>query len=309
MFSLGTNIIKSLQTRHNNDTYCIAIEKASLSFCRISFSSQQLIYYSLELYYDNQSNKRVYNWFRKHELMTLRTLEGLIIQDKSRFDNFCLHNNLSKSMNIKPLYLPVTVDKCYSGELIDNFWHTKFSLDSHLKIVLYFGLIKPNVRGLEFLLSDIPEDYVVIIHGFGSPRFINALQSKSHRNNLFISTDDYKSSFIPILINSADIGYCWYNPADPNNELTAFSSEKIALFLSLGVPIISNDSISYRQLYDYCECGIGFNPKRDNIKDTISHIDSLYSSYSLNASLCYNRFFDFDNVCNNFLDQLRSIVN
>ena len=110
LFSLANNIIITLQL-HN---FCfIAIEKQYLAFCHIFTHSQPLFYYSLELYYDDYSNKSVYRWIRKNEKLALKNLEHIIIQDRSRFDDFINRNKLPNANILKPLYVPVTISPSF----------------------------------------------------------------------------------------------------------------------------------------------------------------------------------------------------
>ena len=72
-----------------------------------------------------------------------------------------------------------------------------------------------------------------------------------------ISTDFVAEDKIDLLIRSSDIGLCWYSSHDDNNKHTAFSSEKIALFLRNGIPILTNFSETYAELYTKFNCGAG----------------------------------------------------
>jgi hypothetical protein len=274
--------------------YIIPIEKEALIIASKILSKTPIFYYSLELYYDKNKSSREYKHIRKKEKKSIYKVSALIIQDNFRAESYFLNNKIHKLPVVKlPVSLPICVNRV--GEKEVNYWRKKFSIPGNIKVILYFGLLKKGNRGLEGFVKRFPVggDFSLILHGYGSEKFIKSLRQLGTGKRVFISTDFVAEEKIDILIRSSDIGLCWYSRHDDNNRHTAFSSEKIALFLRNGIPIFTNFSETYGELYSKFECGVGnYHPK--NLYSSSLKIISEYNKYSINAYKAFHFFYDYD---------------
>lgn len=236
----------------------IAVEKEALVACFDASKKNKLIYYSLELYDDCYSTKNVYQYLRACEKSALSQIDHLIIQDETREQ--ALRNNIKPNViKCGVTHLPVSVPDIYKAQGIDNqYWRRKFNIKANKKIILYFGLITLKNRGLQDILKslDTESEYVLVIHGYGNNHDLSYLKEISNNKPVYFSNEFVSEDKIEVLVRSADFGLCWYASVDDNNRHTAFSSEKIALFLRSSRPIITNHSESYQKLYANFNCGI-----------------------------------------------------
>jgi glycosyltransferase involved in cell wall biosynthesis len=84
-----------------------------------------------------------------------------------------------------------------------------------------------------------------------------------------------------------------YDNSCVNNRLTAFSSEKIALYLQSGVPIIAFDMGNYRDLMDAHQCGELIQDMPE-LPGAVDKILNSYDTYRVNAFSAYRDFYRYD---------------
>ena len=282
----------------------IAVEKEALVACVDTSENYKIIYYSLELYDDFHSEKSVYQYIRGCEKNAIGQIDHLIIQDEFREQS--LRSNIKPSMlNCGVTHLPVSTPDIWNDKGIDGlYWRNKFRITASKKIILYFGLITLQNRGLEDIIKSLDKDsdYVLIIHGYGNTHDLSFLKEISGDKPVYFSNELVSEDKIVTLIQSADFGLCWYASIDDNNRHTAFSSEKIALFLRSSRPIITNYSESYQKLYENFNCGIAVK-KPHNIINALASMTIDEEEMQEQSKLAYNRFYcsnrNLDIVTNN----------
>ena len=267
----------------------ICIEKEGLVFSR-HLNAERLGYYSLELEFDKAGGNKLYRYHRNCEKKLLQSVDFLVIQDPMRLASFSRNNNI----NIPAKFFPVSLLPSHNSSLPRKkmYWHGKFSLPDECKVLLYFGLIMEDRGILELIHSyDAGPDCALIIHGYGDPEFIEDLRQAATYKHVFFSLETVQSSMIPTLISSADVSLCWYQGFDDNNLLTAFSSEKIALSLRHGVPIITADNASYRALYAEFQCGLPIASLADINRAALSILENR-EKYQCDARLAFGKYYD-----------------
>src|SRR6185312_5487683 len=94
------------------------------------------------------------------------------------------------------------------------------------------------------------------------------------------------------LVGSADIGLAIYGERTANDRLTGFASEKVALYLKAGVPVIARDNESYRHLW---AAGAG-RPVTglDAIPEAVDVIAKDLAGYRAQARAAFERYYSFD---------------
>lgn len=295
--------------RHKREIAAIlGIETSGLAMAAMSARRCGVphIYYSLEL----RSNPRRPDW-RRTRLSAIidgfhRDVRATIIQDERRAET---HFQIHSISHQRALHFPVSAARLPAPRPErPKLWHEKFNLGAEVDILLYFGKLNARSRGLEALISAWPADdkrFALVLHGTGE---MNAsLAAAARARGVFVSTDFLSEAEIPDWISSAQVGFCYYDNTDVNDRLTAFSSEKIALFLRSGVPIITNDNESYRDLYDMYRCGLPLG-RFDEIADRMAKIMESYQHYSAAATTAYDSVYCLEENARKLLGELDTIL-
>lgn len=290
---------KSSQVIGQNHYKCfIGIEKKGLIWAGLLNREYKynipFLYYSLELYVEDHPVRFTDPFFprlRKLEKRFHREAAATIIQDSMRAKVLFESNHIEK----QPVILvPVSLRGNENPDKT-RYFHDKFNLPGEKKIILYFGMINARYR-LSREIADQAEaldsDHLLVFHGYGKPQDIQALTGIAP-GKVLVSTDLVPYDMITEVIASVDIGLVLYSSDNSNNKLTAFSSEKIALFSRSGIPVIAFDNENYRGLMKAYRCG-----------ELIEHINELpraavrilqdYDSYRKNAFLAYKEYYCFD---------------
>lgn len=301
---------KKLRRIIKPNSMIIAVEKEGLIITNTVEKSIKTFYYSLELYLDDYSNTPMYKYIRSREKKALERVDGLIIQDEEREKVFLQKNSLSSFSKTKVAHFPVSVLPQINKPSNTRYWHDKYNLADDTTVILYFGLIKKDVRGLEEFINSIETlngNATFIIHGYGDKSVIEELAYKSIDIPVYISCDLVPEGAIDNLIASADVGMCWYSCECENNRHTAFSSEKIAMFLRSGKPILTNDSETYNRLFSKFDCGIG-NSNAYELGKCISKLTRNYSPMSKASFRAFDYFYNFEKNYASLLSKLKNSI-
>jgi hypothetical protein len=278
--------------------YFIGVEKRGLILAGAlsELVGVPFIYQSLELYVEDHFFYREWNLgeLRVPEKRYHRKAAATIIQDRQRAEILYKHNGIAPETAIS-LYLPIAV----SGprhETQHHYFHNKFHLEKSKKVLLYFGVITESRFCLRLaeISRELPDDMVMLFHGY----FSNSLERKifeSHAHpKIFFSEELVDSEKIPELIASATIGLVFYRNDYSNDRLTAFSSEKLALFMQSGIPIITFQNESYKALYSQFKCGEEIDDF-SKLAGKARLIVNNYDAYRQDAFSAYDAHYRFEN--------------
>jgi glycosyltransferase involved in cell wall biosynthesis len=253
------------------------------------------LYYSLELYLEDVpafAGNKGFPILRREEIRYHRASQATIIQDKSRADALLRGSGMEKT---DLLYLPVSPvgeeNKNRSSLLYEQ---NEIPLDK--KLILYFGMIAGDRRCFEVAnaASRLKEDRLMVFHGFGPLRDISRLRSRKRYPNIVLSLRQVPQAAIKDIISSATIGLVLYENSCDNDRLTAFSSEKIALYLQSGIPIIAFDIGNYRDLTDAYRCGELIRDVRE-LPEAVEKILADYDRYRERAFAAFRELYRYDN--------------
>lgn len=269
----------------------IGIEKHGL-ICAGKISEETnipFIYYSLELYIDDNPSYHSTRKIRKNEIFYHQNAKATIIQDKHRAEVLFKYNNISNSDSI---LFPISVN----GSLIQGkkfYFHNKFDIPSDAKIALYFGWIteKRYCSSLAEISEKLGENYLVF-HGIGEEKYLNTLRNNQ---NVIVSTDFVSEKETLDIISSAHIGIALYDNKFSNDRLTAFSSEKIALYMQAGLPIISFRNESYEELFENFKCG----EMIETLEEFPEAFQRILQNYELYREECFKAFYRYYNFDEN----------
>ncbi|EKD59316.1 MAG: Glycosyltransferase, partial [uncultured bacterium] len=252
-----------------------------------------LLYYSLELYVEGHpafDGKSEFVALREEERLWHAKAAATIVQDAARGAVLLKSNGLDASMDV--IYLPVSV----SGPAFregSRFLHDRLSLDPARKIILYFGSVSRN-RGIDEVIRHacgIDSSFEVVLHG----PVAQDITSEERRNERVIFSCGFvDDSEVPALIASAHIGLSFYRNNVVNDRLTAFSSEKMALYLQSGVPVIAYANESYELLMEHYRCGELIRDMSE-LPAAVERIEADYEGYRENALSAFERFYRCEN--------------
>jgi glycosyltransferase involved in cell wall biosynthesis len=295
-------------------TAFIGIEKLGLLWADsvAADASVPLVYWSLELYtWDHWYCQDLVNQrIKLAEERVHRRCQATIIQDKMRGDYLLKDNGVTRDMRM--VYFPISRSGQYRNSK-DEWLRQSLNLDDQIAIILSYGIVMESRYVFELTQSaqNFPKNWILVFHG---PRAYNSTATEEvlllDKNNkvrvshqLVPSADELK------ILSSATISLVLYDSILMNNELTGFASEKLALSLQAGVPIIAFDHRSYAHIREL-KCGVLIK----DISELPTAIDCVLSDYDLfkaNAFLAFERYYRFENnvtQLNNLIDQLATDI-
>jgi len=181
-----------------------------------------------------------------------------------------------------------------------SFFQKKFKIPADQVIILHFG----HIVGIRFSLElanvaqEFHTDWRLVLHGRDEGPIVEQIKKIDADNRVIISRDLVPEEKIHELISSAHIGLVLYPSFDLNHRLTAFSSEKIALKLRAGLPIIAFNYPGY-EIFEEKRCGVLIH-SLDEIPFAIEKILASYTEFSHNARQCFLEHYEhsrnFENV-------------
>lgn len=273
----------------------IGVEKGGLTWAGAMASqlSRPLIYSSLELYTRD-------HWFysgcytQKRLKLAEEKYHGrcwaTIVQDEAR-GKALLADNRVRSMRM--LYVPVS--RLGEPEAGKSHW-----LSDHLGlphdqiVVLSHGLIANMRFSLELatLAQEFPTNWTLVIHGYGETSILQEIRRLDVNHKVSLSLGLVDLSEERVVVGSATVGLVFYRPEYLNDKLTGLSSEKLALSLQCGVPVIAFDYPSYGHIRDE-NCGVLISDLSE-IPVAIRTILADYPGFTSRALSTFKKYYQFE---------------
>lgn len=263
------------------------------------------VYYSLELYTKDHPDSMVTPLDRQikaSEEFYHQKTTATIVQDVERGRVLFKDNGLAEGGTT--FYVPVSLLGS-ARRNTTSFFQDKYKLPPSQKIILQFGLFYNRRFSLELIETArlFPHTYSLILHGYSlSQSYQRQLEERCH-DRVILSQDFVPSEFIQDVIASADIGLVLYTSETKNDLMTAFSSEKLALYLLHGKPIIAFDYPGYRKLVEECNCGVLIHSLSE-LPQALEIILTDWERYSNNAVKCFALHYDYAKNIMPFIDWL-----
>jgi glycosyltransferase involved in cell wall biosynthesis len=265
-----------------------------------------VIYYSLELFTTDSP------YFSGARFMLSKELErkyhrlavATIIQDEERARVLFTDNQIDKT---ELLLVPVSVlggpNKISSSYLRDNY-----SIAHHAKIILVFGEIWDFTICTELVttVQDFPDDWVLVMHHSGSPQYLKVIENLDLNKRIIPSLQYVPPEQIQNLISSADIGLALYGKKSINEYLTGSASEKLALYLQSGLPVITMDYPSFKNIIERFHCGICISSLQQ-LKKALETIISSINEYRESAFDCFSEHYEFKKQFLKVIDFIESL--
>jgi glycosyltransferase involved in cell wall biosynthesis len=281
--------------------YCclIGVEKKGLIWAgRIAERLQvRFLYYSLELYTEDfrrlvMRGSPDFRRLRSAERRYHRKASATIIQDSDRAGVLFKDNGLSMS-EATIFYVPVSV---LGDPYKRRSWllHETLGLPRDRKIILYIGQIweKRYVLELTKVAQSFPEDWVLVMHGEDYDSAVEKIKALDLRKRVILSLQMVPSDRLREVVASAEVGLAFYSQLIQNDRLTAFSSEKMALYMQCGVPFIAFDYLGYRRLADVEECGLVIGGLHE-LPEAIHRILRSHEEFRQRAYHTFVKYYDF----------------
>src|SRR5207248_3193835 len=175
-----------------------------------------------------------------------------------------------------------------------SFLHETLDIPKDRRIILYFGHIRERRYAVDLakLAPGFPEDWILVMHGFSTPQTIRKIEKLNVQKRVVLSLNAVSSERIYEVIASADVGLALYSPHTQNERLTAFSSEKLALYMQCGVPFIAFDYPGYQRLAEEDRCGVAIRSVAE-LPEAVSTILGSYEEFRQQAYRTFHKHYDF----------------
>jgi glycosyltransferase involved in cell wall biosynthesis len=285
----------------------IGIEKGGLIWAGAVARAHpvKLIYHNLELFTSDQWSRAGlgYRRMKAAEEIYHQRCWATIIQDFDRGRVLLDDNGIER--NMKMIYLPVSRfgNRIAPGS---RWLQTNLQLPDSKIIILNHGMISEDrfVTELTRIAQSFEENWLLVFHGWGwhlnDSRKSAQQIDKNHK--VRFSSQLVAPSEEAAIVGSANVSLALYKNTTENDELTGFSSERIALSLQCGVPIVAFDYPSYGHIREE-GCGVLIADIAE-IPAAIRTIMADYSGYRARAFETFGRHYRFET---NFQGVLRAL--
>lgn len=258
------------------------------------------IYYSLEILTKEEINrkkgiKKTLLFFKKKlESYFSRRAKLVIVQDEYRANILVMENaiEMTKVVNVPNSYYPFLKE---NNNITDNI-KILFQIPTNKEIIIYTGSIIPEMAIKEMIeqVKSFPTNSIVILHTPYATDYLQFIKEYIAQHNLqnkvIISLKKLDFDELKLLIGKAKIGISLYKPVNPNFALCP--SGKLSLYLSQGVPVITNTHPKYKEIIGKWKCGLYIN-SFEELGSAVRYILSNHQQFSLNARKCYEEELEF----------------
>ncbi len=196
-----------------------------------------------------------------------------------------------------------------------DYLRRKYQIEEGRPILLYFGSLTSANR-IEELLASVktkwPESFVLVLHDRqrGDDSTQKWFESKvaGSRCRVIFSLDPLAQEELAEMVRSADAGIALYPTAGEGFETMGTASGKIAQYLHSGVPVITSDARSLKELFaHYPRAGAAVS-HADAIPDAVTRLLSSGRASREAAAQCFDAEFSFDRAFTSLLPRLDSLA-
>jgi hypothetical protein len=273
--------------------FVIAIDKGGMGLASALGGVRDIYYYSLELYTKTDIVTRTYPlvgalW--NLERRNAGLIRYAVIQDKSRWQVLKEDLDLTAA---HPVYLPVSEFPA-KRDISRGYWHRKYGLTPETKILLCYGQTRPERGCIEIArsASNLPPGWRLVFHGPCTDRTEADILRAAAGAPVIVSRELIDFEQRDELIAGADVGLAIYKDNSQNDILTGSSSEKIALYLKWGCPVVACRYPSYEHLEnEHCAYLID---GLSRIPDAVSAIERDLETRSRAARQCFENHYRAD---------------
>jgi len=242
------------------------------------------------------------------EIICSRRCNFTVIPDENRGKVFAKANGIEEA---KIKYLPIST----SGDAIvrkSRYFRDLFNIPNDKKIVLYAGNIIEWAMCREIVESVDKwcSDFVLVLHTWrtdiASSRYYQELVSIAIPNRVYFSTEPVAYEKLPEVLSSADVGLLFYKAIDENFTEIGSSSNKLAQYVQVGLPVIASDFPSIRRIFDKYGNGICVEHPH-HIGDALEAIFEDYDKFRQGAFNSYMSHYNFSEAFKPILSELKDM--
>jgi len=167
-------------------------------------------------------------------------------------------------------------------------------VDNNEVVILVHGKILERRLCVELVkvAQGFRKHWKLVFHGWGSTAVIDRIRKLDYNNRICLSLNLLPASQEAEVVCSSHIGLVLYDQGTINDRLTAFSSEKLALYLQCGIPVVAFASEGYEHIAQD-NVGVLINTLQE-LPVAIEQILDDYQGYRSRAFLCYQKFYRFE---------------
>jgi hypothetical protein len=277
--------------------FAVGVEGAGFVWASSAMNGRcPVYYYSLELFLDRHPIYQGWKFraLKRREHYWLARSAGLLIQDRFRATEFL--NSVGLPQNHCAIFpLPVSVRRLSYPEI--RTLRGRLGVGEKQILILYLGNLEPRRGCVELckLATGFPADWTLVLHGRWMGPASYRLELERYRNHprIRFSEEMVPTEHLGDFIAGCDVGLAFYSNHDINHYHTGYSSEKIALYFSRGIPVVSNNYPSQMEVFDRWKCGMGV----DSIHDSLSAVAEMLKErveYEQGALAAFHECYDFD---------------
>ena len=271
-------------------------------------TSIPVIYYSQDLLLERECYTFESKTLKPLERMCNQACSFTIIQDKSRAKYLCDDNNLESESII---CVPVSgLESAY--RMKGGLLHDMCGIPREKKILLNAGSIYEWAMCFETAQAaqTWKDNFVLVLHSgredMKNNALVNRIRGLSESNKVYLSLKQVDWQKMAELVSSADIGLVFYNYPGPNWYEMGYASNKLVQYLQAGLPVITSDIPSLRDVVDNYQCG-ECAKDLDDIEYLAEKIFNDYERYRANAFRCYENEFDFSKYFKKVVERIKEI--
>ncbi|HTW93008.1 MAG TPA: hypothetical protein VMH22_15060 [bacterium] len=290
-------VIRDTLRAMNGNRYraLIGMEKAGLVWAGLVGERIHVpyIYHSLELY-----TREFYGSLMAIKTKRLKWAEeryhrgsyATIVQDEGRGRVLFADNRVKPE---RVLYVPVSL-MGPARHARSSFLQERFHLNRDHRLILQFGWLQHRRLCVELaqLAQRFPEDWTLVMHGEGaSADYLERIRAADTGHRVRLSLDLTPASQVPDVVSSARVGLALYSAANWNDRLTAYSSERVALYLQCGLPVIAFDYPGF-DILESRRCGAVIK-SLDELRAAIERVLASWDEFSYNARALFAERYEF----------------
>lgn len=266
------------------------------------------IYYNLELRLEKECHTVESRVLKSLERLCNQSCYLTIVQDKKRAKLLRDDNHLEKDSMICIPVSGLAKPSHAKGEFLQN----TYGIPSEKKVLLYAGNLLPWALCVEMAQAaqNWNDDFVLVLHSWREDAtkdpYVNRIARLADGRKVYLSLLHVDWQKMPELLASADIGLSFYERLGENFYEIGHSSNKLVQYLQVGLPIITSDFPSLKDVVAKYQCGECANGP-DDIEKLASKIFDDYERYRANAFRCYEDEYDFSKYFKKVIERIKEI--
>lgn len=268
----------------------------------------KIVYLNLELMLESECITAGERLKKRIERELNRKSEYTIIPDEARAEHLIHDNNIDRE---KILLLPVSAfGDPFEGKT--PYFRSLFKISPDKIVVLHAGNIAGWTYCKEIAESALtwPEPFVLVIHtwrtSIAHDPDLTRIKGFVDNRKIFLSLDPVPWDRLPELLAGADIGLAFYKNLGKNFLETGSSSNKLAQYLQVGLPVITSDYPTFRDIINRYACGKCTNDF-SQLGSLLAEIQSNYQEYRKNAFTCFSEVYEFSRNFDKIFSRIQEI--